>query len=173
MSIAHRLGAFGPGTVEDVIGHAGGFIAALADVTGTVLDLGSGGGTPGLVIAAARPDLQLCLLDRRAARIDLLDRLIARLGYGARVRTVCANARHVVDEPWMPVNAVVSRRFGPPHHTLATARRFVGAAGLVVISEPPAGDRWNLDIVSDLGLRPRLVSTAAGVGRVAVFECSP
>ena len=48
--------------------------------SGTVVDLGSGGGVPGLVIARARPDLRLVLVDRRAARTDHLPRLVRRLG---------------------------------------------------------------------------------------------
>ena len=48
---ARALGALGPGPVEDHITHAQRFVDALADQTGRVLDLGSGGGIPGLVIA--------------------------------------------------------------------------------------------------------------------------
>ena len=37
--------------IEEVIDHADAFIAALVDVDGLVVDLGSGGGVPGLVVA--------------------------------------------------------------------------------------------------------------------------
>ena len=43
----------------------------------TVLDLGAGGGVPGLVIAHDLPDLHVTLLDRRAKRTDFLERVVA------------------------------------------------------------------------------------------------
>ena len=39
-----------------------------------VLDIGSGGGLPGLVIAHDRPDVHVTLIDRREKRTDLLQR---------------------------------------------------------------------------------------------------
>ncbi len=155
-----------------MIDHAQGFVSALVEVRGTVVDLGSGGGVPGLVIAVERPDLELILVDRRTARIDLLNRIVARLGYAQRVRTVCADARHVADEPWVPADAVVARSFAAPHDTLAVARSLIGSAGVVVISEPPVGDRWNVRTVAGLGLRQRALSAHSESRRVAVFECS-
>ena len=56
---SQRLGMLGDRPVAEVIEHAGAFVLALAEVTGTVVDLGSGGGVPGLVIARARPDLRV------------------------------------------------------------------------------------------------------------------
>ncbi len=172
MGIAHRLGAFGRQPIADVIDHARGFVAALAEVTGTIVDLGSGGGTPGLIIAAERPDLELILIDRRAGRVDVLDRMIARLGYVSRVRTLCVDASDLVSEPWAPVDAVVARRFGAAHKTLAIAQPLIGPKGIVIVSEPPAAERWNERTLAGLGLRRRPFDVAPGTGRVAVFERS-
>ena len=61
------LGFLGPGPIAAHIEHAAGFLRALADVAGTVVDLGSGGGVPGLVLAVARPDLALVLLEAMAS----------------------------------------------------------------------------------------------------------
>ncbi len=49
----------GAAPVPGVIDHSEAFVAALRGVTGTVVDLGSGGGVPGLVIAWRRPDLRV------------------------------------------------------------------------------------------------------------------
>ena len=76
----------------DVVEHAAAFVVALEAVTGTVVDLGSGGGVPGLVIATARPDLRLVLVDRRVGRTDHLVRLVRRLGLDDRVTVLTADA---------------------------------------------------------------------------------
>ena len=44
-----------------------------------MLDIGSGGGLPGLVIAHDRPDVHVTLIDRREKRTDLLQRQVTRL----------------------------------------------------------------------------------------------
>ena len=62
---SRELGFLGPGDVAAHVEHAAGFVEVLESVaTGAkVLDLGSGGGLPGLVVAVHRPDLSLTLLD--------------------------------------------------------------------------------------------------------------
>lgn len=47
---------------------------------GPWLDLGSGAGFPGLVIAAMRPDLSVVLVESRRRRIEWLEAAIANLG---------------------------------------------------------------------------------------------
>jgi Flp pilus assembly CpaE family ATPase len=85
---AQRLGMLGPRPIGDVIEHAEQFVRALDGVTGTIVDLGSGGGVPGLVIAVGRPDLAVVLVDRREKRTDFLERAVARLAMGDRVTPV-------------------------------------------------------------------------------------
>ena len=52
---ARDLGFLGPGPVEDQLALAGAFVAATAGRSGPLLDLGSGGGVPGLVLVAPDP----------------------------------------------------------------------------------------------------------------------
>ena len=92
LASSQRLGMLGDRPIADVVDHAGAFVAALAASRGTVVDLGTGGGVPGLVIASARPDLRLVLVDRRATRTDHLGRLVRRLGLADRVEVVTADA---------------------------------------------------------------------------------
>ena len=54
-------------------------------VTGTVVDLGSGGGVPGLIVGVARPDLHLVLVDATAKRCRFLEAAVRRLGLTAEV----------------------------------------------------------------------------------------
>ena len=147
--------------IPEVIEHAWAFVTALAGVSGTVVDLGSGGGVPGLVIARARPDLRLVLVDRRATRTDHLTRLVRLLQLHERVEVVNADVRGLV----MGVDAAVARGFGSPEATLRAAARLVRSGGLIVVSEPPEPDaaRWNT--------RPATVQPIGSPDpRVAVFH---
>jgi len=45
-----------------------------------ILDVGTGGGVPGLVLKIVRPDLEVILSDTTAKKIRVLDEIVARLG---------------------------------------------------------------------------------------------
>ena len=154
---AQRLGFFGDTPIEVAIEHARQFVAALGAScrSGRVLDLGSGGGLPGLVLAAELPDAQVVLLDRRRKRTDFLERAVSRLGFGHvdvwwqdASRTATTVARGEVES----FDAVTARGFGPPEVTLRIAVACVRPSGCIVISEPPTGDRWPPQLLAGLGL---------------------
>lgn len=175
---AQRLGFLGSRPIPEVISHARGFVRALEArelVVESVLDLGSGGGVPGLVIAHDLPAVRLTLLDRRAKRTDALERLVRRLGWQDRITVACTDV--TTFNPDEPFDAVVARGFGPPEFTLAQARRFVRDDGPIVISEPPGVDRWDERQLAELGLHrvgdshapSRTVGSGDLDGLVAVF----
>jgi 16S rRNA (guanine527-N7)-methyltransferase len=144
----------GAAPIREVITHSEAFVDALAGITGTVVDLGSGGGVPGLVIAWRRPDLEMVLVDRRATRCDHLCRLVLRLGLTTHVSVLNAEAAslpHLLDGP---VDAVVARSFGPPEAVLAAAVPIVSAGGVIVVSEPPqtGSDRWPDPLLDRFGV---------------------
>jgi 16S rRNA (guanine527-N7)-methyltransferase len=161
---AQRFGFFGSAPIEDAVAHARSFVAALADLdSGSHLaDIGSGGGLPGLVIAAARPDLSVVLIDRRQKRTDFLERAVRRLGW-ARVVVWSADveqvARSVTTGTTPAFDAVTARGFGPPETTLRVAAQLIHRhRGTIVISEPPSsgttdGDRWPPDLLMSLDLQ--------------------
>ena len=154
---ARRLGVLGPGPVLDHVGHAEGFLLALADVPAgsTVLDLGSGGGVPGLIIAEARPDLQVVLLDSLERRVARLDEAIVTMGWQGRVTTELARAEETGRSPqWRgTLDAVTARSFGPPAAVAECAAPLLRVGGLLVVSEPPAEtDRWSPEGLELLGM---------------------
>jgi 16S rRNA (guanine527-N7)-methyltransferase len=153
---SHRFGALGE-TPEVAIQHSERFLAALGAAS-SVLDLGSGGGIPGLVLAVRCPDLHLVLLDRRTARTDLLRRLVHRLGVSDRV-TVLAGEAAVFgkqDQYRGAFDVVVCRSFGPPAVTTRTAGPFLRNGGLLVVSEPPdSPGRWTAEDVGKDGFVTR------------------
>jgi 16S rRNA (guanine527-N7)-methyltransferase len=163
---AQGIGLLGPRPITEVVAHADAFVEALESVSGTVVDLGSGGGVPGLVIADARPDLRLDLVDRRRKRTDVLERLVRRLGWADRVTVRAIDAEDLVRTEPSSVDAVVSRGFGPPDVTVRIAAALVRPGGLVVISEPPDdhADRW---AAIDIG---NLERVGAPGGPVVVFR---
>ncbi len=175
---AQRLGFLGARPIPEVIAHARGFVRSLqaAQVQRplrSVLDLGSGGGVPGLVIAHDLPTVRVTLLDRRAKRTDALERTVRRLGWQNRVMVVCADV--TAFRPDDPFDAVVARGFGPPAFTLTQAVRLAHPDGPIVISEPPGVDRWDDRLLEELGRRrdaePPDPATSDGQldGLVAVF----
>jgi 16S rRNA (guanine527-N7)-methyltransferase len=143
LASSQRLGMLGAAPLTEVIGHCESFVDALSGVFGTVVDLGSGGGVPGLVIAWRRPDLDIVLVDRRATRTDHLRRLVARLGLAARVTVMTSEARALPRLLGVAVDAVVARGFGAPGAVVEAAAPILAVGGLLVVSEPPDGaDRW-------------------------------
>mgnify|MGYP003870343275 CR=1 FL=1 len=159
---SQRLGFLGRREISEVIEHARHFVSGLEGVTGRVADIGAGGGVPGLVVAHDRPDLKITLIDRRATRMDFVRRSVRRLGWDDRVSVVTSD----VDELEDAFDAVIARGFGPPTSTLRSARRLLTPAGIIVVSEPPDGDRWDAAVVTELGLTRR---AAEPTSSIAVF----
>lgn len=172
---ARRLGVLGPGPVIDHVDHAEGFIASLGEVEqgALVVDLGSGGGVPGLVIAEARPDLQVVLLDSLERRIALLDEAVVTLGWQGRVRTELARAEDTGRSPeWRgQVAAVTARSFGPPATVAECAAPLLRVGGVLVVSEPPGeSHRWPQEGLALLGLVDE-GSPVPGMRRLRQTEC--
>lgn len=181
---SQRLGFLGARPVTEVVAHARSFVGALSELPAgsRIIDLGAGGGVPGLVIAHDRPDLEVHLLDRRTKRTDFLERVVRRLGWSDRVLVVARDVEdHLADTP-EAFDAVVARGFGPPDITLATAVRLVRPGGVIVISEPPEGDRWAPALLARLGVErvaverfsaDRAVVPKPSASAVAVFRRNP
>ena len=122
---ARARGFVGGGQAVDALAeHARGFVDPIAGAT-RVLDLGSGGGVPGLVIAALRPDAIVTLLDASVSRTDWLRRVVGRLGWADRVQVVTGRAEVLAhDDDWRgSQDAVVARSFAPPLVTAEVAQR--------------------------------------------------
>lgn len=166
---SQRLGLLGARPIPEVVEHARMYVRALAGVSGRVIDIGAGGGVPGLVIAHDRPDLEVVLVDRRQKRTDFLERLRRRYAWLASVEVRCADVADLVATvpSGQLADAVVARGFGPPLQTLRLGASLVQPGGLIVISEPPDGDRWDPDRLRELGVRRHLVDRSGD--RIAVF----
>jgi 16S rRNA (guanine527-N7)-methyltransferase len=128
-----------------------------------VVDIGSGGGIPGLVVATDRPDFWVTLVDRREKCTDFLERAVTALGIRARVTVRCCDTSTLI-AAGERFDAVTARGFGPPSRTLVIASKLVRPGGLIMISEPPGGGDWTVEQLRRLGLTHRRE------GGVAVFS---
>lgn len=155
---AQRFGFFGARPVEEAAEHSAGFVTAIGRLPdgARLVDLGSGGGLPGLVVAAAYPATSMLLVDRREKRTDFLRRAVRRLGWNhVEVLTadVAVVAREVGEGRREPFDVVTARGFGPPGRTLRAGLELVAPGGRIVISEPPTDDRWDPTELSELGVK--------------------
>lgn len=155
---ARTLGVLGPGPVLDHVEHAERFVGALEGLPSgaEILDLGSGGGLPGLVIADRRPDLRMVLLDSMQRRIALLAEAIDQLGWAGRVSAVLSRAETFgrLSDRRGTFQAVTARSFGPPGTVAECAAPLLSVGGLLIVSEPPdQPDRWPVAGLAEFGLR--------------------
>jgi len=153
--------------------HSEGFLRALLleAVNGPVLELGSGGGLPGLVLAVEDPDLRLVLLDSASRSTDFLRWAIEELQLSSRVEVVNARAEQLGREEKYRGSfaAIVARSFGPPAVTAECAAPLLRIGGRLIVSEPPfkdshttgatddtlpTVDRWPAEGCEKLGLVP-------------------
>lgn len=122
------------------------------------LDLGSGGGVPGLVLALLFPASFWVLLDSAARRTVFLEETVRRLGLGERVRVRRGRAEELGRKRDLRATfqLVVARQFGRPAITAECAAPFLVTGGRLIVSEPPAGNgRWPPAALEQLGLGVR------------------
>jgi len=163
---ARDVGILGPMPIEAQVEHARGFafagtagIPEYADedhgaprgVVGPpqkVLDLGSGGGLPGLVVALEFPGSKVSLLESGGRRADFLRRAVDECGLEDRVNVIHCRAeeagRYIGERD--TYDLVVARSFGVPSVVAECAAPFLRVGGLLVVSEPPdelaTPERW-------------------------------
>lgn len=153
---ARSRGLTGPGPVEGQVEHALGFAAASRPPEGLCVDLGTGGGVPGLVLASEWPATHWLLVDSRARSAGWAAQAVQRLGLEGRVTVVEGRAEEVGRRSQYRGAAavVVARGFGPPAVTAECGAAFLEVGGSLVVSEPPGseGSRWSAEALGRLGL---------------------
>jgi len=145
---------------------------ALAHAPATALDLGSGGGVPGLVLALAWPSSRWILLEANGRRARFLAHAIGELGLVDRTAVWARRAEALGRDGARrsQCDLVVARGFGPPGMTAECGAPFLRIGGVLAVSEPPGGDpgRWPPGPLAELGLTLRRVVRAEPA--VAVLE---
>ncbi len=123
--------------VEDALAAVG-----LLDA-GPVADVGSGGGSPGLPLAAARPDLELVLLESHRRKCAFLEESARDF---PNVSVLCARAEE---------------------HARLAGRDTYGAAVARALAPPPVAAEWCLPLLRPGGLAILFVGPTADESAVA------
>lgn len=102
---------------------------------GDAYDLGSGAGLPGIVVAIARPEMQVGLVDSRRRRVAFLELAVLELGLtnavvlGARAETLTE-----------PADACLARAFAPADRAWEVAEPLLRPGGRLVYYAGPSWD---------------------------------
>jgi 16S rRNA (guanine527-N7)-methyltransferase len=98
---------------------------------GPVVDVGSGGGSPGIPLAVARPELRFTLLEAQRRKCDFL---AAAAGAFPNVEVVCARAEeHGRDAGRDAYGTAVAQALAPPPVALEWCLPLVREGGRVVL----------------------------------------
>src|SRR5260221_2236451 len=156
---ARAAGFLGPGPVEAHLQHAQGFAeaaeAALGHSPAHFVDLGTGGGIPGLVIGARCSRSRGVFIESNRRRCAALRDAVVRLGLENRVevleqRAEAAGRQGTYREGF---ELVTARSFAEPAVTAEIGAGLVKIGGILVVSEPPEPDahRWPADELREIG----------------------
>jgi 16S rRNA (guanine527-N7)-methyltransferase len=164
---ARALGFLGPGPLAPQVRHAQGFAAIgrrlSPEGSPRLVDLGSGGGLPGLVVASEWPGATLALLESNGRRAAFLRRAVERLDLERRVSVLEGRAEVLGREPGLRAcfDGALARSFGRPAVVAECAAPFLKAGAWLLVSEPPRSDgdsddddRWPAGPLRQFGLRP-------------------
>ncbi|MDR1213637.1 MAG: 16S rRNA (guanine(527)-N(7))-methyltransferase RsmG [Propionibacteriaceae bacterium] len=115
-------------------------LSPLIGAGASLIDVGSGAGLPGVVLALSRPDLEIVLLEPLLRRSDFLNLLVDELGLAGRVQVVRARSQEY--RPASPADVVVCRAVaGLSRLVEATAHLFRTGQALAL-----KGERAGLEI---------------------------
>jgi len=111
---------------------------------GTLLDVGSGAGTPGLPLKIARDSLEVHLLEARAKKVSFLKHVIRELGLSG----ITASHGRLEKRPAQPgllscYDVVTARAFAPLKKTMVLCHPYMREGGLLVTYK---GSRVNDEI---------------------------
>ena len=154
-----------PAVALDGVGHSEGFLRPGGQEpsfspggSDLAVDLGTGGGLPGVVLAT-RTTARWLLVERSDRRCRFLEWAVRELDLGVRVEVINADARDLSRSDCRGQAVLVTARaFGPPAMTAEIGAALLAVGGTLVVSEPPPRDgvntveRWPLAGIGRLGL---------------------
>ncbi|HEX4489860.1 MAG TPA: RsmG family class I SAM-dependent methyltransferase [Acidimicrobiia bacterium] len=176
---ARRLGFFGPRPVAEQLTHARALLQLIEEaeiVASPFLDLGSGGGLPGLALAAVWTDAGGGLLDASARRCAFLRETVRSLGWADRIVVFEGRGETLARRPELRASSplVVARSFASPAVTAEIGGALVSPHGVLVVSEPETdADRWPSEGLARLGLAVGDRRRTEGAGIVVLRRIEP
>jgi 16S rRNA (guanine527-N7)-methyltransferase len=172
---ARSYGFLGPGPVAAQIARSLAFAEVATTTPEFGIDLGSGGGLPGLVLALVWPGMQWVLVESSQKKAAWLERAVAKLGATDRVKVLCDRAENVGRSSLRgTAELVTARSFAPPGPTAECAAPLLKRGGHLLVAEPPdhPSSRWPAEGLAVLGLvrqKSQVVGTEAGPASISCF----
>ena len=112
---------------EAVIKHTIDSLSVSSAIEGKkIVDIGSGGGTPGIPLAIANPDKKFYLVDSVLKKIKFLDEAVKVLELD-NIETICDRGENI-DK--LSADTVVSRAFGSLNYLIESSKNMVSKKGL-------------------------------------------
>lgn len=163
LDVAQRFGFLGPKDIAGQLAHSVAFAMIIErlrpgvpDTGVDIVDLGSGGGIPGIVIASLLPSTRIRFVDSSQRRMAVLHEQLERLGLSDRGAIHCERAESFARTEVHRGSAdiVVARGFAGPGITAECAAPILRRGGLLVVSDAPdeTVDRWPSEGLARLGL---------------------
>ena len=159
---AKKLNYLGKPPVQDHILNAKGFIQTIQELETNLeqvklVDLGSGGGVPALILIDYFKNWEFILIERKEKRAEFLSWAVKKLNTGKRIEIICDEVENVArnSKYEATVDFVTARSFAPPPTTAECACRFLKKNRYLVVSEPPnTTNRWLNTALNETGLVP-------------------
>jgi 16S rRNA (guanine527-N7)-methyltransferase len=126
--------------------HIDGSLAALETVRGLegpIVDVGSGGGAPGIPLAAALPEREVTVLESSRRKCAFLERWV---GEFPNVRVVCGRAE---EQPVDTFGVAVAKALAPPPVAAEWCLPLVAPGGAVVLFVGPSVQRERVAAVAE------------------------
>lgn len=122
-------------------------LAAMLPANAGVLDVGTGGGFPGMVVAIARPDLRVTLLDSTSKKVGFLAAAARELGID--VATLDGRSEDLVNTRRASVDVVTARAVAPLRRLLSWTLPWLRPGGALYAVK---GERWERELRDAVGV---------------------
>ncbi|MEM7139444.1 MAG: RsmG family class I SAM-dependent methyltransferase [Actinomycetota bacterium] len=152
---ARAAGVLGRATIDEIRSHAAGFVPAACGVFDEGVDLGSGAGVPGLVLALLHPSTAWTLVDASERRTTLLERVVHAMRVGDRVTVIHGRVDDLAHEEDYRgrFDLATARLFGPGPETVECGLPLVNENGRLTVSVDEQRSRWGeADARADLAV---------------------
>jgi 16S rRNA (guanine527-N7)-methyltransferase len=125
---------------------------------GSLLDIGTGAGFPGLVLKIACPELELTLLEPTGKKVIFLRHIVRTLGLkGVEVINGRAEDKAIIAKIEKSFDCVISRALSELSRFLVLATPYVKEGGRIVAMKGPLDGKLDNELKKLKGARPEVV----------------
>ena len=118
-------------------------LEVVAPLPGAIVDVGSGGGTPGIPLAASLPSRQVTLVEANRRKCDFLQ------AWAAELPNLAVVAGRAEEQPNETYSVAVAKALAPPHVAAEWCLPLVREGGTVVLWVGPTADLARVAATAD------------------------